>query len=158
VKATYERYESKGLFVLAVTIPTFATSDAFVASGRMVQLIEHDFMKAFLARLLKTRRDRGCIDYDFVIERSPRSHWNIYGLVALMPEAANLIWKDGCLCEDLAGDLDQFTTAEEYRLLRINKILIEPFRGELVPEVWSRYITKTRSYRSPARDEQQAAA
>lgn len=158
LKAKYEHYHANGMFVLMVTLSTFVTSDAFVKSGQIERFIDHDFLYKVLKRLPKKLRGRNCIDYDFIIERSPQSHWHIHGLMALKPDAAKKIWRDGALCKHLAGDLDSFKTAGEYRAFRINKFLIEPVREGLTPEVWIRYITKTRDYRASAQDELQAAA
>lgn len=135
----YDAYRESGLRLFTVTLSTFITSRSYAQSDRMRHMWDAHFIPRVQRSIPYKFKEK--IDHDFIIEASPDGHYHYHGLLAMTPEAASSIWKEGALKRQLTRDLDSFRHAGELRPFRINKHLIEPVReGELV--AWIKYITK----------------
>lgn len=152
----YHHYFKDGKLVLTVTLSTYVRSNNFAASDRMRHFWDQQFMHRVKKQLAPWQWNQ--IDHDFLLEESPDGYWHFHGLLAFTPETGRKIWKDGALNRHLARDLDSFRTAGAYRSFRVNEYLIEPIRDGMMPEFWTRYITKTSNFLCWARDERTAVS
>ena len=140
-----DHYITSGYLVLAVTLSTFVTSNAFAASQRFDSLWDKFFIEKVYKRIPQQRRN-AVLDHEFQKECSPDGHWHFHGFLALRPDIAPRVWYGGYLNRHLEGDLRSFEKCGTYRPCRLTSFDINPVANAAA---WARYITdKNKNLRS----------
>lgn len=145
LEVKYVGYELQGHLVLCVTLSTYIKSQKYALSDRTRQMWDHHFIGRVRRSLPFKAKEK--LDYDWVMEESPEGFWHYHGLLAVIGEYGDRLWRANALNPRLAGDIRSFKKQGSQRPFKINSVDIEPVESV---EAWCKYITKQSSRRIAA--------
>ena len=137
----YNGYRNNGHMVFIVTLTSFVKSRPYAHSTNMYDFWESVFIRRIRNNLpykMKTK-----IDFDFVIELSPKGHYHYHGFIAVPNDVAAKIYPNNRLSRKIVRDLARLNKEEKYRTHTIKRFEIKPANDI---DCWANYITKTNNY------------
>lgn len=139
LRHNYNAFESSGYSLFTVTLSTYIKSRSF-AKGNMRDFWNDNFIGGVKRRLPFKVKNK--FDHYFIVEISDEGHFHYHGLMALPPDAAQVLWRNDALNTQLKRDLDSFRNRGKHRPFCVNTHKIEPVISGCL-DTWIKYMTKS---------------